>query len=156
VQALLYLRESEGLAPGDAALRARFQVTKSVGLPVRGIGRGIYELVRSASQEVLHAAPTKAELDGWVRGLYLRGQLLGSALGRGHALPRGAHPEAPALYRGAHGDFALEVDRAHALTFEVLRRLWAYMARGTFTQRTRQRFLAELPEGSLALWVDGS
>jgi hypothetical protein len=155
VQALLYLRESEGLAPGDAALRERFQVTKSEGLPVRGIGGGIYELVRTASHEVLHAAPSKSQLDGWVRGLYLRGHLLGSALGRAHALPPGRHPEAEALYRGPQGDFALDVDRAHALTFGVLGRLWTYMARASFTPRARQRFLAELPEGGLEVWAAG-
>lgn len=155
VQALLYLRESEGLAPGDAALRERFQVSKSEGLPLRGVGRGIYELVRTASHEVLQTAPTKAQLDEWVRGLYLRGRLLGSGLGRTYALPAGPHPEARELYRGPHVDFALEVARAHELTHVVLERLWVYMARASFTPRARQRFLAELPEGGLAIWAAG-
>jgi hypothetical protein len=155
VQTLFYLRELEGHEPlGTAALRERFQVIKRSGLPYRGIGRGIYELVRLATQERAGQAPTKAQVDGWVRGLYLKGLVLSSPLGRLRALPAYSQLSFHELYRHDGFDFFAEVEGALEQARGVLRRLLAYMARGTFTPRTRARFLAELPEGSIGACID--
>ncbi|HEX8539226.1 MAG TPA: zinc dependent phospholipase C family protein [Cystobacter sp.] len=149
-QTLFYLRELHGAdLMGSPRLRSRFQVTKSAGMPLKGIGRGIYELVRLASQESLQQAPTKAELDGWVRGLYLGGLYLSSPLGRMRALPAWSQLSFQELYRNDSFDFAAEVERAVEQSRAVLRRLLAFMARGIFTPRARSRFLAEFPEGNI-------
>ncbi|MFY0578979.1 zinc dependent phospholipase C family protein [Cystobacter fuscus] len=150
-QTLFYLRELHGAdLMGSPRLRSRFQVTKSAGMPLKGIGRGIYELVRLASQETLQQAPTKAELDGWVRGLYLGGLYLSSPLGRMRSLPAWSQLSFQELYRNDSFDFAAEVERAVEQSRAVLRRLLAFMARGIFTPRARSRFLAEFPEGNIA------
>jgi hypothetical protein len=151
-QALFYHRELHGEdLLGRPRLRASFAVSKSAGLPVRGIGRGMYELVRLASQEVLQEAPTKAEVDGWVRGLYLAGCVLSSPLGRTRALPAGSRLSFHELYRHPGFDFAQQVERGLEQARAVLRRLWPYMTRGTFTPRTRARFLQEFPESALGV-----
>jgi hypothetical protein len=153
-QTLFYLRELHGLETlGTRGLRERFQVTKSTGFPYRGIGRGIYELVRLSSQERVGQAPTKAQVDGWVRGLYLRGMVLSSPLGRARALPSYSQLSFHELYRHDGFDFAAEVDAALEQTRGVLRRLLVYMARGTFTPRTRARFLEEFPEGTIGAYA---
>ena len=149
-QTLFYLRELHGVdVVGSARLRETFQVVKSTGFPWRGIGRGIYELVRLASQERVGQAPTKAEVDGWVRGLYLSGMMLSTPVGRTRALPAYSQLSFHELYRHDGFDFALEVERALEQSRVVLRRLLTYMARGTFTPRTRSRFLEEFPEGTI-------
>jgi hypothetical protein len=149
-QTLFYLRELHGTEVlGTAPLRARFQVVKSTGFPYRGIGRGIYELVRLASQERVGQAPTKAQVDGWVRGLYMTGVLLSSPLGRTRTLPAYSQLSFRELYRHEGFDFAGEVDSALEQARVVLRRLLVYMSRGTFTPRTRARFLEEFPEGTI-------
>jgi hypothetical protein len=154
MQALFYLRELHGVELlGSAPLRARFEVTKSAGFPVRGIGRGIYELVRLASQETLQEAPTKRQVDGWVRGLYLVGLYLSSPLGRIQGLPASSHLSFQELYRNDSFDFAQEVERSVVQVRAVLRRLLAYMTRGIFTPRARARFLAEFPEGTIGAFA---
>ena len=150
-QTLFYLRELTGAdLMGSPRLREKFQVTKSAGLPVKGIGRGIYELVRLASQETLQQAPTKGQVDGWVRGLYLAGLYLSSPVGRMKALPAWSQLSFQELYRNDTFDFAAEVDKAVEQTRGVLRHLVAYMSKGIFTPRARARFLAEFPEGTIA------
>jgi hypothetical protein len=149
-QTLFYLRELHGVdLVGSPRLRAKFEVTKSASFPVKGIGRGIYELVRLASQESLQQAPTKQQVDGWVRGLYLAGLYLSSPLGRLRALPAYSQLSFHELYRNDEFDFAAEVEVALEQSRAVLRRLMAYMARGIFTPRARARFLAEFPEGTI-------
>ncbi len=153
-QTLFYLRELHGQETlGTRRLRERFQVTKSTGFPYRGIGRGIYELVRLSSQERVGQAPTKAQVDGWVRGLYLTGMLLSSPLGRTRGLPAYSQLSFHELYRHDGFDFAAEVDAALEQTRGILRRLSIYMARGTFTPRTRARFLEEFPEGTIGAYA---
>lgn len=153
-QTLFYLRELHGVdVVGTPTLRGTFQVVKSPGFPFRGIGRGIYELLRVASQERVGQAPTKAEVDGWVRGLYLSGLLLSSPAGRARGLPAYSQLSFHELYRHDGFDFALEVERALEQARTVLRRLLTYMARGTFTPRTRARFLAEFPEGAISAFA---
>ncbi|MBU8897582.1 hypothetical protein DRW03_23190 [Corallococcus sp. H22C18031201] len=149
-QTLFYLRELHGMELlGTSRLREKFQVVKSPGFPYRGIGRGIYELVRLASQERVGQAPTKAEVDGWVRGLYLSGVVLSSPVGRARTLPAYTHLSFQELYRNDNFDFVQEVEGALELTRTLLRRLHGYMTRGTFTPRTRARFLEEFPEGTI-------
>ncbi len=151
-QTLFYLRELHGEEVlGSSRLRERFQVIKSAGFPYRGIGRGIYELVRLASQERVGQAPTKAQVDGWVRGLYVTGLLLASPVGRTRALPAYSQLSFHELYRHDGFDFAAEVEGALEQARGILRRLLAYMARGTFTPRTRARFLEEFPEGTIGV-----
>lgn len=154
VQTLFYLRELDGKELlGTASLRERFQVIKRSGFPYRGIGRGIYELVRLASQERAGQAPTKAQVDGWVRGLYVKGLVLSSPLGRLRGLPAYSQLSFHELYRHDGFDFFAEVEGALEQARGVLRRLWVYMARGTFTPRTRARFLDEFPEGVIGACV---
>lgn len=149
-QTLFYLRQLEGSdGVGTSRLREKFQVVKSAGIPLRGIGRGIYELVRLASQGSVGEAPTKADLDGWVRGLYVSGLFLSSPLGRVRALPAYTQLSFQELYRNDVFDFAAEVDAALDVTRGLIKRLHGYMARGTYTPRTRARFFEEFPEGTL-------
>ncbi len=149
-QTLFYLRELHGVELlGNPRLRSKFEVTKSAGFPVKGIGRGIYELVRLASQETVQQAPTKQQVDGWARGLYLGGLYLSSPVGRMRGLPAYSQLSFQELYRNDTFDFASEVEHAVEQTRGVLRRLLAYMARGIFTPRARARFLEEFPEGTI-------
>ncbi|NTX15623.1 hypothetical protein HUA74_04825 [Myxococcus sp. CA051A] len=151
-QTLFYLRELHGVdLLGTPRLREKCQVVKSPGFPWRGIGRGIYELVRLSSQERVGQAPSKAEVDGWVRGLYVSGLFLSSPMGRTRALPAFAHLSFQELYRNDTFDFSQEVEGALESARGVLRRLHGYMARGTFTPRTRARFLEAFPEGNLGV-----
>jgi hypothetical protein len=153
-QTLFYLRELSGQEPlGTAALRDRFQVIKRSGFPYRGIGRGIYELVRLATQERTGQTLTKAQVDGWVRGLYVKGLVLSSPLGRLRGLPAYSQLSFHELYRHDGFDFSAEVEGALEQARGVLRRLLVYMARGTFTPRTRARFLEEFPEGAIGACV---
>ena len=149
-QAMLWIRDATGkdlLGTPDFAARCR--VVKRRGLPVRGIGRGLYELVRTACADVHGPAPAKRELDGWVRGLYLFGQALSTPLARRLApFPEGG-AEASRIYRGEGVDvpntIATALERARA----AASRLGAMIARGDFGPRAKGRFLAEVPEGPL-------
>jgi len=144
VQAVLYLDETSGEElVGRARLRERFQVTKSPGLPLKGVGGGIYELVRLAAHEVLSREPSRAEVDAWVRGLYVSGTLLASPAARLRAPPT---LEETRYYRAGELDVPREVDRALENARDVLHHLLAYMVRGAFSLRARQRFLEGFPE----------
>jgi len=150
LHALFYLRDLHGRDMiGNPYLRSKFQVTKRSGPPARGIGRGLFELIRLAAQETLQEAPTKAEVDGWVRGLYLYGAALSSPLGRLRGLPGGSNLAYRELYQGPEVDIPQAIDRAQAMTRQVLERVFALMTRAHFTQRVRARFLDEFPEGSI-------
>lgn len=133
---------------GNPYLRSKFQVTKRAGPPARGVGRGLYELIRLAAQESLQTAPKKSEVDGWVRGLYLYGVLLSSPVGRMRALPSYSNLTYRELYQGPQVDVPAAIARAQSLTREVLERLNMLMARTHFTARVRARFMDEFPEGS--------
>ena len=149
-QTLLYLRELHGEdLVGNPALTARFQVSKRGGIPFGGMGGGLYEIVRLASRDVLGEAPSKREVDGWVRGLYLYGRVLGSPLGRTRALPAWSNLSALELYRSSELDVAREIDAALAEARRVLVRVSEYMARRSFTRRARARFLEDIPEAAL-------
>lgn len=107
VQSLLWLRETLGYDPvGTPEIARRFRVVKRKGYPLRGLGRGIYLLLHTAYEDVLDRAPPKAEVDTWVRGLWLHGRLLGGALGRSLRLPETVPEGTWALYRSDERDIA--------------------------------------------------
>ncbi|MBI3185032.1 MAG: hypothetical protein HYZ28_23070 [Myxococcales bacterium] len=150
LQALFFLRELHGSdLMGTRLLRSKLQISKRRGFPTQGIGRGLYELVRLSSREALREAPTKEEMDSWVRGLYLHGLFLSSPLGRLRGLPSHSGLSERELYRGPEVDFPAELKGALEVCKQVLGRLASFIRRGSFTRRTRERFLAELPEGSI-------
>jgi hypothetical protein len=135
---------------GNPLLRGHLRVQKQRH-PTRGVGRGLYELLRLSAKETLGEAPSKVELDGWVRGLYLYGWLLSSPLGKAQGIPGFSSLTRRELYRGDAIDYPAEVDRALGLTRQVLGNLWRYMERGLFTARSRARFLASFPEGGVGV-----
>lgn len=150
LHALFFLRDLHGRDMiGNPYLRSKFQVTKRSGPPARGVGRGLYELIRLAAHETLQDAPTKAELDRWVRGLYLYGVMLSSPLGRLRRLPSYSNLTYRELYQGPDVDVPAAIDRAQAMTRDVLERLTSVMHRTHFTARVRARFFDEFPEGSV-------
>ena len=145
VQALFFTREVHGRdLVGEAAVREKFQLQKHAGLPWRGVGRGLHELVRLSAQEELALALPKSELDGWVRGAYLFGALLGSPLGRSHGIPAFSALSERELYAGPEVDVFAAVDRALGQTRALLGTLAAYTSRGRFSERARQRVVEEL------------
>ena len=142
---LLYLEELHGgAAVGSAAIRARLQIRKAGG--ARGIGRGMYELMRVCSIEALGEAPGKVEVDGWVRGLYLFSLALSSPLGRLKALPA-SRTELLELYRGPGIDVSGAVEAALARTRLAMTVLGGMIRRGAFSARAKAKFLEVLPEG---------
>ena len=142
-RAVCYLREMHGREMiGNPAVRSKFQLLKRQGLPTWGIGRGLFELVRLSSQETLGEAPTKREVDRWVRGLYLYGLVLGSPLGRARSVDIDEPPSDAAL-------FSTAIDQALEMTRVALGHLHALLERTRFSTRARQGFLATFPETGL-------
>ena len=80
--ALLSARGCTAGIAGDPELRAHLRVLKRHH-PARGVGRGMYELLRLSARETLGEAPSKAEA-GWLGAgaLPVRGWLLSTPLGR--------------------------------------------------------------------------
>jgi hypothetical protein len=149
LHALFFLRDLHGRdMAGNPHLRARFQISKRPGPPLNGVGRGLYELIRVAAQDTLQQAPSKREVDGWVRGLYLYGSVLSSPLGRLRGLSAGSTLTYRQLYQGPEVDVPAAISRSHVMTREVLGRVLALMSRGHITARARARFLEEFPEGA--------
>ncbi len=145
---LFYLEELHGGSTvATSAIRARLQIRKASG--PKGIGRGMYELMRVSSREALGEAPTKAIVDGWVRGLYLFSLALGSPLGRLKALPA-SRLSARELYRSPGIDVWSAVEAALNETRLALAVLGGMIRRGSFSARSRARFLEVLPEGAPA------
>ncbi len=150
LHALYFLRDLHGRdMAGNRYLRSRFQVSKRSWGPTRGVGRGLYELIRVASQETLQRAPAKVEVDSWMRGLFMYGAVLSSPLGRIRALPANSDLSYRELYQGPDVDVPAAIDRAQAMSREVLERVLTIMNRGHVTARTRARFLDEFPEGAI-------
>jgi len=149
-QALFYVREMHGRdLVGTSFIRSKLQLSKSR-LPTRGIGRGLYELVRLSMQETLGEAPPKEQVDSWVRGAFLHAAMLSTRLGRSRATPVYSLLAMRELYRGEGLDFPAEVERAVSDTRVVLTQVFRFMERGSFTLRSRQRFFEEFPEGAVA------
>jgi hypothetical protein len=146
--ALFYLEELHaGSTMGTAAIRSRLQIRKAGG--ARGIGRGMYELMRVSSLEALGEAPTKAKVDGWVRGLYLYSLALSSPLGKFKGLPV-ARATLKELYRSPGVDVWGAVEAGLSRTRGAMSVLGGMIRRGAFSARSRARFLEFLPEGTPA------
>jgi hypothetical protein len=142
---LFYLEELHGGSTvGHAALRARLQIRKAGG--ARGIGRGMYELMRVSSIDALGEAPTKAEVDGWVRGLYLFSLALGSPLGKLKALPAD-RLALKVLYKSPGIDVWAAVEAALEKNRQAMTVLGGMIRRGAFSARAKAKFLEVLPEG---------
>lgn len=161
VQALLWLRETLGYDPiGTPEIARRFRVVKRKGYPARGLGRGIYLLLRTAYEDVLGEAPSKGEVDAWVRGLWLHGRILGSSFGRTLGLPETISEATWSLYRSDTLDIAGAIEEGidHART--TLSRLHAWMQGepaqlgsersllDAFTQGAEQAPAQSLPPGA--------
>jgi hypothetical protein len=84
-----------------------------------------------------------------VRGFYVYGWLLSSPVGRLHGIPAFNSLSYRELYQGDGIDVPAAVERALRKTGEVLGQLEVFMARGTFTPRTRGKFLTGFPDGPL-------
>ncbi len=148
--ALQYLREFHGgEMMGEPALRAKFQVLKRGWAPQRGVGRGLYELIRLSCRETFNDAPSKGQLDGWVRGLSLAGMVLSSPIGRRRWRGRPRREELPGLYRGPDFDVGREVEKSLSLARDILTQLWSLIVRQSFTPRSREKIFSLLPEGSI-------
>ena len=147
-QSLFFMQDLHG-SPlvGTAAIRAKLQIRKASS--VKGVGRGFYELIRVSSLDAFGDAPSKVEVDAWMRGLYLFSLALGSPLGKLKALP-GAHLSAKELYRGDGIDVFAEVDRGLAKAREALTVLGGMIRRNSWSARSRGKFLELCPEGAAA------
>lgn len=128
---------------GTPAVRSKLQVRKVSS--VRGIGRGFFELVRVSSQEAFGEAPSKLEVDTWMRGLYLFSLAVGSPLGK---LKAGSALADKELYRGNGVDVFAAVDEGLDHAREVLTVLGSMIRRNSFTARSRHKLLELCPEGS--------
>jgi hypothetical protein len=135
---------------GDAALRTRLQMTKRPGLP-RGMGKGLYELVRVACQASWGEAPRKAAVDAWVRGSYLYAFALSGPYGTLKARRALAHHPRQEVYRGAEVDVPALLDGALVETRALLERVLRLIARGRFSPRTRAQLLEAWPDTALSL-----
>lgn len=147
-QALFLMQDLHG-SPlvGTPAIRAKLQLRK--GSTWKGIGRGFYELVRVSCLEAFGEAPSKLEVDGWMRGVAVFSAALGSPLGKLKARA-GEHLSQRDLYRGPGVDVFAAVDQGLDHAREVLAALGSMIRRNSFTARSRHRLLELCPEGSPA------
>jgi hypothetical protein len=151
LQALCYLRQQFGREPlGSRELVDWMRVTKRRGIPWAGVGGGIYEVTRLSLLEVYGQAPSKGDVDGWVRGVYLVSRLLASPLGTKLGGPAVLERHQALVYRGPGVDFPTAVTRGADEARRYLVRLDQFLGRGDFGPRARGRFLSEIPEGDAA------
>lgn len=144
-QSLFFMQDLHGSSlVGTPAVRAKLQIRKASSL--KGIGRGFYELIRVASLDAFGEAPSKLEVDGWVRGLYVFSLALGSPLGKLRAPT--AHLSTRELYRGDGFDVFATVDVGLERARELLTVLGAMIRRNSWTSRSRSRFFEMCPEGA--------
>jgi hypothetical protein len=133
---------------GEPVLRSKMQVAKRGGLS-RGMGRGLYELLRVSAQATFGEAPSKAEVDSWVRGLALYGLMLSSPWGRVRAAQATRSVSRQEVYRGPDADVPACVDRALDDARRLLDRVRRLVARGRFTSRTRGQLVALFSDAAL-------
>src|SRR6185369_2092248 len=107
----------------------------------RGVGRGLYELIRVASLDSVGEAPSKIEVDTWMRGLYLFSLALGSPLGKLKGVANGAKESSRELYRGPEVDVWASVEEALEVTRRALTVLGGLIRRNSFTPRSRAKVL---------------
>jgi hypothetical protein len=145
-QALFLMQELHG-APlvGTPAVRTKLQIRK--GNALKGISRGLFELMRVASNEAFGDAPTKTQVDQWMRGLHLYDLALGSPLGKLKTSVSGALGQKD-LYRSQGVDAFAAVDHGLARAREALTMLGSMVRRNSFGARARSKFLEVCPEGS--------
>lgn len=144
-QSLFLMQELHGSSlVGTPAVRSKLQIRK--GSAIKGVGRGMYELMRVSSYEALGEAPTKTEVDGWMRGLSVFSFALGSPLGKLKGLP--AQASMKEIYRGPGIDVFAAVDRGLDHTREVLGVVGSMIRRNSFSPRSRARFFELCPEGA--------
>lgn len=129
---------------GSSAIRTRLQIRKRSA--IGGISRGMYELVRVSSQEALGDAPSKSEVDGWVRGFHLYALALSVPPARLRATPA-VLAEGLELYRSPGVDVFAALDRGLERTRELLVALGRMVRNNRFGARSRRRFLDAFPDG---------
>lgn len=146
-QAYFFLRELYG-SPllGTPRIRPKLQILKRHGPPMRGVGRGLYELVRLSAQEGMGLRLAKSNLDRWAARLYLYGLFL--SVSPGHWQPSEGTGAAgfKELYRGPALDYWEEIEKCLTRSRQVLTKLFSLIERGRFTARSTARFLEEFPE----------
>ena len=145
---LLSRREGRAVL-GWRGLRDHLRISKRRGLALRGVSQGLSLLVRTATHEVLGHAPSAAQLDTWAHGLDLWARAQASPLGR-----YSVKVEEEAGLRGKLWDrqgFDLERRYTEALGAcrETTAFAGAFLRAGDFSREARDRFLEQLPEGSL-------
>lgn len=146
VQSLFLMQELHGNELlGSPVVRSKLQLRKAAS--PKGIGRGFYELIRVASQEALGEAPSKASVDGWMRGLYVFSLAVGTPAGRLKALREATRQELRELYRSPGIDVWPAVESGLQTTRAVLALLSSMIRRGNFSTRARARVFALVPEG---------
>ncbi len=147
-QSLFFMQDLHGSSlVGTPAVRGKLQIRKASS--VKGVGRGFYELIRVSSHDAFGEAPSKVEVDGWVRGLYLFSLALGSPLGKLRSLPS-SHPSAKELYRGEGIDVFAAVDSGLEHAREMLTLLGSMIRRNSWSTRSRSKVLELCPEGAPA------
>ncbi|MGV3621607.1 MAG: hypothetical protein ACO1OB_12360 [Archangium sp.] len=145
-QSLLFMQDLHGTPlVGTPAIRSKLQIRKASS--VKGVGRGFYELIRVSSLDAFGQAPTKLEVDGWMRGLYVFSLALGSPLGRLKILS-GTPLAQRELYRSEGVDVFARVDEGLQKTRELLVVLASMIRRNSWTARSKAKFLELCPEGS--------
>lgn len=145
IQSLFLMQELHG-SPlvGTPGIRSKLQIRK--GSALKGIGGGLYELMRVSCHEALGEAPSQWEVDTWVRGLSVFSLALGSPLGRLGALPT-IQAASQVLYRAPGVDVFGAVDRGLEHTREVLSLVGSMILKHRFTPRARHKLLEVCPEG---------
>lgn len=147
VQSLLWIRETFGHDPmGTEEISQRFRVVKRRGLPVRGLGKGMFLLLETAYRDVLGEAPTKGEVDAWLRGLWLHGRILGSSIGKRITLPDEVPQATYSLYRGEGIDLSHAIEQALDEAKTCAARVYDLIDRGDFRQETKAAFRLSYPE----------
>lgn len=152
VQALLWLRDTLGYDPmGTAEISQRFRVVKRRGLPMRGLGRGLVLLFRTACESITGRSPSKAEMDRWVRGLWVHGRVLGSSVGRSLSLPEDVPEATLGLYRRDDLDIADAIEGGLDRARDAVARLYRLIDANDFSDQARRSFLRSFPEWEVKL-----
>jgi hypothetical protein len=154
VQSLFLMQELHGNELlGSPLVRSKLQLRKA-NTP-KGIGRGLYELIRVASQEALEEAPSKSTVDGWMRGLFVFSLAVGTPAGRLKALHESSRPELRELYRSSGVDVWPAVEAGLQNTRAVLAALSSMIRRGNFSSRAKARVLALIADKSDEVTASG-